>query len=314
MAMSVGAYIFAYQPKEVARNWNGLFLFGDKFYDTYWNYPGSTAVAAFNRNWLLITRPSNVLLNLVPLALWCQIFISPLHSMHIPTIFSNYPALFYLAYFLYAPALMYSLFFVESCAKTLFQAFSGLILLILPVLQELALTSNKARERRKFKCSPELGTSPEHLVFVYRSLQLAMKEVRLVFGRYLPILQTFFGQLTVSAGYMLIAEGGKIDVATKMTILVCVPFAVLTWVVLMTCAAKIQKSAKKCLTSWRVHGGGHWGSGADRKYMSKFRKSCKPLFFGWDGFLVVTHKSVMKFMQGIIRGVFRALLALKRKK
>ncbi|OXA38242.1 hypothetical protein Fcan01_27047 [Folsomia candida] len=283
--------------------------------DTYWNFPGSTAVAAFNRNWLLITRLSNFLLNLFPFVAWCQIPISPLHPMHIPTIFSNYPALFYFSYCIYGPAMMYSFCFVASYIKTLFQTFSSLIFFILPILQEeLALTSKKARKVRKFKCSPDLGTSPEHLVFVYRSLQLGMKEIRLVFGRYLPIIQTFLGQLGISTGYVLIAEGGKIDLVTRLTFSICVPFAVLSWVALMTCAAKIQKSAKDCLTSWRVHGGGHWESRADRKYMSKFRKSCKPMFFGLDGFLVLTHKSVMKFMQGIIRGVFRTLLALKKKK
>ncbi|OXA48134.1 hypothetical protein Fcan01_16922 [Folsomia candida] len=133
------------------------------------------------------------------------------------------------------------------------------------------------------------------------------------FGKYLPIIQTVMGQLAISSGYVFIAEGKKVNVAKRMTFLVCVPSAVLSWAALMTCAAKIQRSAKKCLTSWKVHGD-HWESRGDRKYVSKFRKSCKPLYFGWGGFMVVTHKSVLKFMQGIIRGLFRTLLALKKKK
>ncbi|OXA48071.1 hypothetical protein Fcan01_16914 [Folsomia candida] len=312
MAICVGSYVCAYQSKEVARNWNGMMLYSSKIYETYWNYPGPTAGSTYNRKWLLITRPSNLLLNIFPFIVWGQILISPHHPMHITYIVSNYPALFYLAYLIYGPAMMYSFCFVGSYLKILFQTFAGIMFCILPLLRKLRLT-RKPREVGKFKCSPELGAHPEHLVFVYRSLQLAMKELRLVFGKYLPLTQTFLGQLAISTGYVLIAEGKKVDVATRMTFLLCIPFAVLSWAVLLTCAGNVQKSAKDCLTSWKVHGD-QWESRGDRKYMSKFRNSCKPLYLGFDGFMVVSYKSVMKFMQGIIRGVFRALLALKKKK
>lgn len=204
---------------------------------------------------------------------------------------------------------MYSFCFVASYLKILFQTFSGLILFVLPLLRELTLT-RIPRQVRKFKCSPELGAHPENLVHVYRSLQLAMKEIRLVFGKYFPIMQTLLGELAISAGYVLIVEGGKIDLVTRMTLMACIPFAVLSWAALMTCAGTIEKASKECLTSWKVYGD-HWESSADREYVSKFRKSCKPLYLGWDGFMVVTHESVMNFMQGVIHGVFRAILALK---
>lgn len=241
--------------------------------------------------------------------MWCQILISPLHPMHIPHIVLKYPALFYSAHLIYAPAIMYSFCFVASYLKILFQTFSGLILFVLPLLRELTLT-RIPRQVRKFKCSPELGAHPENLVHVYRSLQLAMKEIRLVFGKYFPIMQTLLGELAISAGYVLIVEGGKIDLVTRMTLMACIPFAVLSWAALMTCAGTIEKASKECLTSWKVYGD-HWESSADREYVSKFRKSCKPLYLGWDGFMVVTHESVMNFMQGVIHGVFRAILALK---
>ncbi|OXA48075.1 hypothetical protein Fcan01_16918 [Folsomia candida] len=312
MAICVGSYACAYQPKEVARNWNGMMLYSIKIYETYWTFPGSTTVLNYNRNWLLITRSSNLLLNIFPLIVWCQILVSPRHPMHIPYIFSNYPALFYLAYLAYAPAMMYSFCFVGSYLKILFQTASGIILCTLALLQELTIT-RKPRQIRKFKCSPELGAHAEHLVFVYRSLQLAVMEIRLVFGKYFPLTQSFLGQLAISTGYLLIAENKKLDLATRMTFMLCVPFAVLSWALLLACAGKIQKSAKDCLTSWKGNGD-HWELRGDRKYMSKFRKSCKSLYLGLDGFMVVTHRSVMKFMQGIIRGVFRALLALRKKK
>lgn len=38
MAICVGAYIFAYQAKEVARNWNGMFLYHVKFYGMIYPY------------------------------------------------------------------------------------------------------------------------------------------------------------------------------------------------------------------------------------------------------------------------------------
>lgn len=45
--------------------------------------------------------------------------------------------------------------------------------------------------------------------------------------------------------------------------------------------------------------------------MAKFRQACRPLGIrvGWNYF--VKRSSVLKYFQGIIRGTFRALLALK---
>lgn len=242
-----------------------------------------------------------------------QILISPRHSMHWPDMFSNYPFLFYLAYLIYTPAMTLTFYFVASFVQIMFQAFSTLIILALPIIQELTLTKKPPGKVRKFKCSPELGAHREHLIHVYRSLQLAMHEIRLLFGKYLPPCQTLLGQLTISTGYICIAEGAKIDGATKMAFILTVSFAVLSWTALMICAGKIQKSSNECLTSWRVLGD-HWESRADRKYMSKFRKSCKPIFLGLDGYMIISHKSVLKFLQGIVRGLFRTLLALKGNK
>ncbi|OXA48333.1 hypothetical protein Fcan01_16909 [Folsomia candida] len=309
MGMCVGVYTLADRPKEVARYWNGMFLLSVKIHDTYWNFTGSTAVSTYNRNWLLITRPAKLLMYPLPFLIWCQILITPFHPMYIPTIFSNYPALFNLAYFFYAPAMLYSHAIVASYSIILIQTFPGLLLFIFPLLQELTL-SKKPREVRKFKCSPELVSHPKHLVHVYRSLQLAMRELRLLLGIYFPIMQIILGQLALATGYVLIAEGRKIKLATRMTFLTCDAVAVLFWVAMMTCAGKIQKSSKECLISWRVNRD-QWESKEDRRYMSKFRKSCKPLYFGLDGFMTVTHKSVLKFVQGIIRGLFRTLLTLK---
>ncbi|OXA37586.1 hypothetical protein Fcan01_27649 [Folsomia candida] len=309
--MSVGTYVFSTHAREIARNWNSIFAYITKFNEQFWTYPKSTAIRTLNRNLFKIIRPANFMLNLVPIAMWSQIFLIPHHPIHLPNLFSNYKILFYTAHLIYTPATLYAFCFVAFYIKPMFQTLTVYVLFTLPILrEELALTRGP-RYTGKFKCSPVLGASPEkNLVLVYRSMQLLMKDVSLLFGRYLPVLNTLYGQLAISSGYVLIVEGGKTDNSTKLVLLVCVPFTVLVWAGCLICAGKIQASSKECLTSWKV-GAARWEEKEEKKYMAKFRKSCKPIYFGFEGYIVVTQKTVVKFMQGLVRGLFRALLALK---
>ncbi|OXA40239.1 hypothetical protein Fcan01_25084 [Folsomia candida] len=312
VGMSVGTYVFSTQAEGIGRNWNSMFLYVTKFNEQFWNYPVSTAISALNRNLFKIIRPTNFMLTFLPIAMWSQIFLVPHHPIHLPNLFSNYRILFYIAHLIYTPAILYEFFFVTFFIKLMVQTFTAFILFILPVLrEELALTRGP-RYTGKFKCSPALGASPENLVLVYRSLQLLMKDLSILCGRYLPILNTLFAQLSISSGYVLIVEGRKTDDSMKMVLLVCVPFTVLVWAGFLVCVGKIQASSKECLTSWKV-GAARWEAKEEKKYMAKFRKSCKPIYFGFEGFIVVTQKTVLKFMQGVVRGLFRALLALKKK-
>ena len=47
--------------------------------------------------------------------------------------------------------------------------------------------------------------------------------------------------------------------------------------------------------------------------MNKFAKSCLSISFGKSGVFLVRKKTVLNFIQGILRGTFRAVSVLKTK-
>lgn len=209
---------------------------------------------------------------------------------------------------------MWLFLLLASFTKTLFQAYTAFILFILPLVRdELRLKSRICDDSvsRPFRTFPELRQSPEGIVVTYRCLQIIMKEICLVFGPYLPSIQAIIVQAAIFTGYVLIGhEKNGVDGWTMLILMAVAPFLVLSWAALLT-AARVHKASKDCIGSWKRELETFPRMG-DRKYVAKFRRSCAPLYFGFQGYTTVKHGTVLKFMQAIVRGTLRALLTLRK--
>ncbi|OXA48610.1 hypothetical protein Fcan01_16415 [Folsomia candida] len=309
IAFSIGGCIYSFQSEDVARVWRCGILYGRTFRARYNLTPTSPATLHFNQAFLKINRPVNFIINMLPFIISSHMFIFPRHPVHFPNIYppNSYP--FFLTFLAYPPIAIFGLVNYAYLAKTLFQGAIGFIMLILPLIQDQLRPTTHGN-----KCSTKLRHHPADIALVYRALQLIMKEISLVFGNYLPAIQSVFGQLAVTSGYTVIGGSGKGgETFTSVLIIVCVPFAVLSWAVMLSCAANLDIKSRECIQSWK-RGGIEAGWSRDEvRYMAKFRKSCKPIDFNCQGMMRITKKTVIKFVQGIVRGIFRMLLALKKK-
>lgn len=82
-----------------------------------------------------------------------------------------------------------------------------------------------------------------------------MKEISLVFGHYLPAIQGILDQLAISSGYTVIGGSGKGgDTFTSVLIMFCVPFVVLSWAGLLSCAANVYINSRARTQSWKRGG------------------------------------------------------------
>ncbi|CAL8092434.1 unnamed protein product [Orchesella dallaii] len=61
------------------------------------------------------------------------------------------------------------------------------------------------------------------------------------------------------------------------------------------------------IKSWKYV---NWGSKEENVRMAKFQKSCKPWAVGYRKVYVIRKLTVLKWNRGIMRGTFRALLAV----
>lgn len=275
----------------------------------WWSHQRSQVATNFNRQWIPITNLASLILNLVPLTTILPIFFIPRHPVYVPNIFPHNTLVYFVVYIVYIPSLTYYMYHLAYLMKTIIFESCAFFIFLLPLIRdELNLENNNLN--RNFQCAPDLRMNPENIVLVYRSLQLIMKLVASAVGPYIPLTQALFGQMFISTGYVLIVEGKNLNVSLSLFLLSCIPFAMIFWVIFLSFAAKVDKGSRICIRSWKSGGTG-W-SKQETKYIGKFIKSCKSLFFGYPGIMTITHKTVVKFIQGNIRGLFRLVLTFKR--
>lgn len=238
-------------------------------------------------------------------------FVAPRHPIHFPNIFPSNILYYYIIYSFYAPSMIYSIYLWAVYLKTIIYVYLAFTIFAYPLIKrELRLSSRFIRIKRPFRCAANFSKDPRNVALTYRCLQLIMTGSSLQFGHYLPIVQALFTQLAISTAYILILNGNTMKLFTKLAFLVTVPFCMGIWVAMLSCAGAAYKLSKKCVTDWKVEAG-LISTQVERKYMTKFSRSCKPLKFECPGFMTATYDTVLSFMQGISRGVFRILLALQ---
>lgn len=251
--------------------------------------------------------------DLIPFSLLLHMYFLPRHPLHFPNIFPPDIFVYRVVYAIYAPSFAYSVFHWGSLIKTTVFGFSALTIFLLPLLkQELRCHRGKSgskMSKRQYRCTPEFTKDVGNVAITYRALQLIMRQLAFACGPVIPILQAIFGQCIISAGYIFIVEWECLKMYTLVSIISTVKLLTICWGLFLTYAATLYKNSARCVKSWK-YGNGAW-SGVEAKYMAKFRKSCKPLVIGYPGILTIRPGTVIRFVKGIVRGVFRTVLALK---
>lgn len=270
-----------------------------------------------NQAYLKATIPINLLLNILPFLSVGHILIDHRHQVHIPNLLPHGTLIYYVTYLIYSIFLIYILFYFVSGTKIMVSGSALQIMIVLPLLrQELRLKQDATFGKRQYPLVSEFLERPENIVHMYRSLQILVTDMCYTFGLAIPPIQAVLGQMVISTAYLLISgsrEGASSQ--TRFTsVILCgtIPASIVSWTIMLTCAGMMHKSATDCIASWKT-GWAHWGGVRDRRYMGKFRKSCKPIYIGYPGFMIISRKSVVKFIQGVVRGTFRALLMLNEK-
>lgn len=176
-------------------------------------------------------------------------------------------------------------------------------LLIYPILcQEL-------RSRRtNYATIPTLRRTPDNIILVYRTVEIFIKNLLIHVGPVILPMQGLLSQFILILNYMLVRHGHSMTLIVLMVALVWTAVCQIAWIIVLTLSATFQKGAVATIRSWKYF---EFSSKFEKKYMNKFRKSCKPLCIGTKGVFRITKKTVLKFLQGIVRGTFRALITLK---
>lgn len=171
------------------------------------------------------------------------------------------------------------------------------------VLQELN-TGNKY-----YKTIPSLR-SPEKLILAYRQVQVLFTNIVPIYGRLLVPAQTLITQLVIFASFLLCKHKNKMDDTMKMVLISWAFLSTITWLGVLQLGGHLHKNGKQLLKSWKFH---KWANREETRIMNKFRKSCKPLMMHHGGTYIIKRITVLKFIRGLIKGIFRTLLTLGKR-
>ncbi|CAL8072491.1 unnamed protein product [Orchesella dallaii] len=154
------------------------------------------------------------------------------------------------------------------------------------------------------KSNDKLRTA-KYLPKTYRCFELLTNFQNITLSQYLIPCQTAIMYLILFCNTMLIRRWEKLNAALRVSLILLSVLAMFLWGLVLKVFGRMDVWSQKTLKSWKDH---NWGSVRDNKYMRKFRKSCRPLRIGYGRCYIIRPLSVLKFLKGISRGTFRALL------
>lgn len=196
----------------------------------------------------------------------------------------------------------YCILFMYMNAYVYFLFITPYILFILPfIILEFRLG-------RKSYHAPNFLREFPHLPIAYRTVQLFQLQVNSLFGLFLVPTQIIVSKLTVYSIFMLISSTNAATVLYVIWTLTAVG-GVFAWGTLLLFGGNLYWYGKKILESWKYRG--NWYNNKEKKFMSKFRRSCAPLAIAHGKTYVIKRLTVFKFLRGLSIGIFRTLLTLK---
>jgi len=197
---------------------------------------------------------------------------------------------------------LHLLFIWRSTKKSDFYStclFSYFLVSFSTILQEFILNS-----RRNYIAKNTLRTLP-HILREYKSLEILQKQAAELYGFMFTPLQFLIGKCILYVIYTLLKHGGDIPSSLKLLIALCGINLLIIWPIILETCGKLHRHGCAIISSLRF-----LNCGRHRKYISRFKKRCRPICIGTPYFLTVKRLTVLKFLKGVIRGTLRMLLAL----
>jgi len=150
---------------------------------------------------------------------------------------------------------------------------------------------------------------PENIRHVYRSLQVLHANALCFMGFFIVICNALFMATSIYWIFVLVRYWEKLQLISKAQIVIWSVVFMGAWTFVLELGRFLFSKGNKVLGSWK---GGNWGSVRENRLMKKFHRSCKPIVLSYGRQFVVGKVSVLVFLRGVTRGMFRALLTTKK--
>jgi hypothetical protein len=161
----------------------------------------------------------------------------------------------------------------------------------------------KGREGYKTRDSLRLA---KNITWEYRRIEVLHLNVNDTFGWLVIPEQALIADSIMFCNYALITIWDELDGPTAAVLIIFAGTLLLVFFSILEASGVFHKYAVELLESWKYC---KWSNKRETLLMNKFRKSCKPLAIRSGGVYAVGRLTGQKFVQGIISGTLRILLA-----
>ncbi|CAL8085921.1 unnamed protein product [Orchesella dallaii] len=158
----------------------------------------------------------------------------------------------------------------------------------------------------QYKTKNSLRT-PKNLMVTFRSFQLLHQIGMACFGVFIVPCQTTFSNMILFSNFMFIRHRAEMQPETNCLLVIWSTLCLLFWMVVLELGGRLHLRGREVLKSWKLH---DFGDKSVNRFMSRFRKSCRPLAIQFGRTYVIRRLSVLKFIRGLTVGTFRILLAV----
>ncbi len=146
--------------------------------------------------------------------------------------------------------------------------------------------------------------------FYHRSVFLLQEKVLEPIELFLVPTQAFTIDFVLYCVYMLSTCGTSQGYFGELFLVSFAWFAISAWSFVLWLGGCLHFRSLRILNSWKYRG--NWKLKVERKMMNKFRKSCLPIRIHYGKAYTIRKITVIKFWNGLMKGVFRTMLTFKR--
>jgi len=151
----------------------------------------------------------------------------------------------------------------------------------------------------------------KNILLVYRTIEIIVKMWMDVFGHLFIPAQNLCGQIALVISYTLINTSHLLDSQALIPLVFIFLMSQLIWMSVLIFGGTLANKGVMVLGSWRFL---KTKNSTEAKYIAKYRKGCNPLKIGLLGVFTIKRLTFPKYVYGLTRGIFRALLTFQRKK
>lgn len=172
----------------------------------------------------------------------------------------------------------------------------------------LPLICQEVRLGRKSYNLASCLRQPENLIRIYRALQLYHNMVSNWIGVFLFPLHALCALIFILGSFILIKMRANM---TYLQVTIFISFTIgslILWSLILVIYGNVNHNGIKILKSWKAF---CWKSKYDKLLMQKFRVSCQPITVSWHKTFIIRRATLLIYLKGVSRGLFRILLANK---